>query len=223
MKSLSQMLPQKSRYDNFNFDGVSRCNHKGTIAAGVRVVLIDPRGHVLPRAYSLTKPYYNNMVEYNALIISLQLAQDMGIKYLEAYGDCKFIVNQIKGEYEVCHNNLIPCHEALRKLVHSFKGFYISFVAHLENTYANALASLVATLDLTSKSTKHISVAIHQLRSPRQILESNKVHAMPIHFEANGWCFLIIDYVLQGISPDSLKQALSIQRRASRFFYDTTT
>ena len=43
------------------------------------------------------------MAEYNALLIGLQLAHKMGVRYLEAYGNSKLIVNQVKGEYEVRH------------------------------------------------------------------------------------------------------------------------
>jgi len=37
--------------------------------------------------------------------------------YLEAYGDFKLIVNQVKGAYEVCHEDLIPYHHAAIKLL----------------------------------------------------------------------------------------------------------
>ena len=65
----------------------------GKIDAGVRVVFISPNKHILPRAYSLAKPYSNNVVEYNALLIGLQHTQQMRVTYLEAYGDSKLIVN----------------------------------------------------------------------------------------------------------------------------------
>ena len=32
----------------------------------------------------------------------------MGVRYLEAYGDSRLIVNQVKGEYEVRHEDLVP-------------------------------------------------------------------------------------------------------------------
>ena len=55
----------------------------------------------------------------------------MGVPYLEAYGDSKLIINQVKGEYEVCHEDLIPYYHAAIKLANSFDGFYISHVSHL--------------------------------------------------------------------------------------------
>ena len=36
------------------------------------------------------------MAEYNALLIGLQLAHEMEVRYLEAYGDSKLIINQVK-------------------------------------------------------------------------------------------------------------------------------
>jgi len=74
----------------------------------------------------------------------------MGLQYLEPYSDSKLIVNQIKGEYEVRHEDLIPYHQAAIKLANTFDGFYISHMSRLQNTLANALAALAATLALPS-------------------------------------------------------------------------
>ena len=54
------------------------------IIARVGIVFISPENHVLPRAFSLTEPCFNNVVEYNALLIGLQLAQQIRVQYLEA-------------------------------------------------------------------------------------------------------------------------------------------
>ena len=74
---------------------------KGKIITRVGVAFVSSHNHVLPRAFSLMEPCSNNVAEYNALLIDLQLAQQMGVKYLKAYDDSKLIINQIKGEYEV--------------------------------------------------------------------------------------------------------------------------
>ena len=66
----------------------------------------------------------------------------MEVQYLEAYSDFKLIVNQIKREYEVCHEDLILYHHAAIKLANTFDGFYISHVSRLQNTKADALAAL---------------------------------------------------------------------------------
>jgi len=38
----------------------------------------------------------------------MQLAEDIGVKNLEAYGDLKLIVDQVRGEYKVRHEDLCP-------------------------------------------------------------------------------------------------------------------
>jgi len=70
------------------FDGTSRTDPKGKTTAGVGVAYISPQNHVLPRAFSLTEPCSNNVAEYNALLIGLQLAHKMG------YATLKLIVIQ---------------------------------------------------------------------------------------------------------------------------------
>jgi len=83
------------------FDGASRTSPEGNIIAGVGVVLISPHNYVIPRAFSLKESCSNNVSKYNALLIGMQLAEEIGVKNLEAYGDSKLIVNQVRGEYKV--------------------------------------------------------------------------------------------------------------------------
>ena len=78
-----------------------RTSPKGKTIANVGVVFISPQNHVLPRAFSLTEPCSNNVAKYNALLISFQLTHEIRACYLEAYGDSKLIVSQVKREYEV--------------------------------------------------------------------------------------------------------------------------
>ena len=67
------------------------------------LVLVSPQNYTISRVFSLTEPCSNNLAQYNALSIGMQIANDIGIKNLEAYGDSKLIVNQLRGEYEVIH------------------------------------------------------------------------------------------------------------------------
>jgi len=89
----------------------------------VRVVFISPHNYVIPRAFSLTEPCSNNGSEYIALLIEMQLAQEIGVKNLEAYSDSKLIVNQVRGEYEVRHEDLVSYHNATIIMAEKFKNF----------------------------------------------------------------------------------------------------
>jgi len=59
----------------------------GNIIAGVGIMLISPQNYVIHHAFSLIEPCSNNVMEYDALLIGMQLAEEIGVKNLEAYGD----------------------------------------------------------------------------------------------------------------------------------------
>ena len=93
------------------------------------VVFISLQNHVLPRAFLLIEPCSNNVAKYNALLIGLQLADEMGVHYLETNGDSKLIINQVEGEYEVRHGDLVPFYHAVIKMASLFDGFYVNHVS----------------------------------------------------------------------------------------------
>ena len=98
------------------------------------------------------------MVEYNALLVGLQLAHEMGVCYLEAYGDSKLIINQVKCEYEVRHEDFVPYHHAVIEMTNLFNGFYISHASRSQNTKDDALAALATTLALLVDTKYHLIV-----------------------------------------------------------------
>jgi len=69
------------------FDGASRTGPRENVVVGVGVVLVSPQSYIIPRAFSLTEPCSNNVAEYNALLIRMQIANEIGFKNLKAYGD----------------------------------------------------------------------------------------------------------------------------------------
>jgi len=83
------------------FDGASRMGPRENIIAGGGAVLVSSQNYVIPRAFSLTESCSNNLAEYNTLLVGMQIADEIGVKNLEAYGNSKLIVSQVHGEYEV--------------------------------------------------------------------------------------------------------------------------
>jgi len=173
----------------------------------VGVIFILPQNHVLPQAFSLMEPCSNNVAKYNALLIDLQLTYEMGERYLEAYGDSKLIVNQVKGEYEVWHEDLIHYHHVVIKMA-SFDGFYISHMSRFQNTKADALAALAATLALPIVTTYHLTVATRCIVYPKHVLKTNEVHVTSISFKPRDWWFSLIDYALYDIYRTTLRKQL---------------
>ena len=63
---------------------------------------------ISPFTARLTFDCINNMTEYEAYIMGLEEAIDLRIKILEVYGDSTLVINQIKGECDTSHPNMIP-------------------------------------------------------------------------------------------------------------------
>jgi len=107
----------------------------------------------------------------------------MGVQYVEAYGDSKLIVSQVKGEYEVYQEDLIPYHHEAIKLANSFDGFYISHVFRMLNTKADALAALTTTLALSTDTSYRLTVANRHLFCQKYSLKVIEVHTISTNFK----------------------------------------
>jgi len=67
-------------------------------------------------------------------------------------------------------------------MANSFDSFYISHVSRFQNTKADALVALSATLALPIDTTYHLTVATRRLVCPKHVLETNEVHVTSIGF-----------------------------------------
>src|SRR5436190_4831073 len=211
------------------FDGASRVNPSGDLAAGVGIVLVSPHHHVIPRAFTLTKPCSNNVAEYNALLIGMKIAHGLGIKNLEAYSDSQLIVCQVQGLYAVRKPDLIPYYEATMQLAQKFKNFYVEHLPRRQNTHADALASLATSLGLPPGATEKIWIYTHDLFCPDPPYEGIPLlpSAEALQVAANSinrdWRFPYIDYCLFNILPDDPQEAAAIRRKAIHFYYDAAS
>ena len=85
------------------FDGAA-----GQEGAGAAVVFVSPQRQILLYSFLLSELWSINVAEYQALIIGLQMAIEMGTSQLEIFGDSKLIINQILEQYDVKKEDLIP-------------------------------------------------------------------------------------------------------------------
>ena len=104
----------------------------------------------------------------------MQLAEEIAVKNLKAYGDSKLIINQVRGEYEVRHEDLVPYHNATIIMAEKFENFYIDHVPHQQNAHADAPASFVASLVLPAEATERVLIYSHDLYCYKFALEDSK-------------------------------------------------
>ena len=59
---------------------------------GVGVVFIYPTQEIISLSYKIEFEATNNVAEYEALVLGLQAAKDMGIEEITVFGDFELIV-----------------------------------------------------------------------------------------------------------------------------------
>ena len=76
------------------FDGAS-----SSVGAGAGVVFISPCQEVVSLSYKLEFEVTNNVAEYEALVLGLRDAKEMGVREIDLFGDAELIVQQVKNVY----------------------------------------------------------------------------------------------------------------------------
>lgn len=83
----------------------------------------------------------NNIAEYMACLRGLTEALRLKATEVELYADSELLVKQIKGEYRVKNEGLIPLHSQIKSLICKFKSFKITHTLRHGNEHADELAN----------------------------------------------------------------------------------
>ncbi|XP_074287864.1 uncharacterized protein LOC141613022 [Silene latifolia] len=197
------------------FDGAARCD-----GAGAGVIFLSPEGHVLPYSFVLTELCSNNVAEYQALILGLQMAIEIGVKDLDIFGDSLLVVNQALDEFEVKKDDLIPYHQYAIQLLNKLDCVHIGHVPRSANKLADALANLAATFALGAEEVTTIPVCNCWVVPPLEggeIAETSNM--ISVNHDNDDWRQPIIDFLEHQKLPDDPRHKVEIRRRAPRFIY----
>ncbi|KAH0669470.1 hypothetical protein KY289_023963 [Solanum tuberosum] len=124
--------------------------HNGGASTGV--VFITSQEDILPFSFTLKQHCSNNVVEYQALILGLEIVVDMKQSNLQVFGDSQLVINQLLGSYEVKKPKLRPYYDYFQKLIRCLGDVTLQHMPMMENKKANALASLASTLTLPDQT-----------------------------------------------------------------------
>jgi ribonuclease HI len=125
-----------------NVDGGARGNPG---PAAIAAVVSTPDGEVLDSRGEEIGTATNNVAEYRALLLGIELARARGASEVELIGDSELIVKQVKGEYRVKDAGLRPLHAQVRAALEGFDRWTIRHVRREHNAAADALVN--ETLD----------------------------------------------------------------------------
>ena len=121
------------------FDGGARANPG---PAGYGVYIVDDGGNVLAELFEPLGVATNNVAEYRGLIAALEWAVERGLQELAVRGDSLLIVEQMRGNYRVKNEGLIPLHQKARTLVSKIGKVTFEHVRREHNKDADRLANL---------------------------------------------------------------------------------
>lgn len=119
-------------------DGGSRGNPG---PAGAGAVLYDEQGQEVAALSRYLGRTTNNEAEYQALLMGLKRAQELGAQRLTVKMDSELIVRQLEGRYQVKAPGLKPMYAEAKRLLQGFASVTILHVRREFNKRADELAN----------------------------------------------------------------------------------
>nr|GEV68881.1 reverse transcriptase domain-containing protein [Tanacetum cinerariifolium] len=212
---------------------IARTLQKWSIESGEYTINYRPRvsvkGHILadfiverPKEDSLDtlmeieeeipEPWFgtiNNEAKYEALIAELRIAEQVGVKNLQANVDSRLVANQVSETYVTKEADIIRYLEKVRILASGFKAFSIRQVPRSENKKADALSKIAST----SFSYLSKQVLVKELKEKSK----SKAEVPTLVEKEVTWMTPIFEYLTEGTLPADVKKAREVRRKSQRF------
>ena len=119
-------------------DGAARGN-PGPAAIGV--IIKNGAGLIIEKISQRLGVTTNNQAEYQAIIIGLGKAIELGAKNTVVKSDSELVVEQINGRYKIKNTALRSLYQKVVQLTGSLESFSISYIPREQNAAADALAN----------------------------------------------------------------------------------
>ena len=121
-----------------NVDGGARGNPGPAAVAAVATVA---DGEVVGERRLYIGEATNNVAEYRAVLLGLELAHDLGASEVEVVNDSELVSKQIGGQYKVKHEGLRPLHREVMAALRGFDAWSMRTVPRAQNARADALVN----------------------------------------------------------------------------------
>lgn len=95
--------------------------------------------HAEGHSYTLNFQCTDNIEEYEALLLVLQLLKKLGAKRISVHGDSKLIIKHIKGEYYANHPRLRAYRNVVLDFLQTFVEYDLAVIPRNRNILANGL------------------------------------------------------------------------------------
>nr|GEZ67023.1 hypothetical protein [Tanacetum cinerariifolium] len=178
--------------------------------SGAWLILTNPEGVEFTYALRFQFAASNNEAEYEALVVGLRIATQMGVKNVQVNVDSILVANQVLETFVAKEDNMIKYLEIVKGLVNGFTTFSISQVPRSRNKKADAL-SKIASISFAHLS-KQVLVEVLETKS----ITGKEVTAV-IEEEGPTWMTELVDYLKEGILPGDEKEARKLRLKARQY------
>ena len=117
--------------------------------AAVAAVATAPDGEPLGERSAYIGEATNNVAEYRAVLLGLELARELGARTVEVVNDSELVARQIGGQYKVKHAGLKPLFLETTRALREFERWSVRNVRREHNARADELVNL--ELDAVAK------------------------------------------------------------------------
>jgi len=119
-------------------DGGARGNPGPAAAAAVATT---PEGEELAESSAYLGEVTNNVAEYRAVLLGLELARSLGAREVEVINDSELVARQIGGEYKVKSAGLKPLFIETMRELRGFDRWSVRSVRREDNVRADELVN----------------------------------------------------------------------------------
>ena len=109
--------------------------------AAIGAVIKDEQGRLHARISQPIGIATNNQAEYQAIIVALEKAMELGFTHVELHSDSELVVKQVNGEYRVKKAALKPLYDKVRELLVQLEGCRVTHILRKKNKEADKLAN----------------------------------------------------------------------------------
>ncbi|GKD04617.1 reverse transcriptase domain-containing protein, partial [Tanacetum coccineum] len=113
--------------------------------SGASLILTNPKGAEFTYALRFRFDATSNEAEYEALLASLRIVEQMGVKNLQTNVDSRLVANQVNETYTAKEPTMIQYLEKVKTLSNSFKKLSIKQVPRSENKKVDAQSKIAST------------------------------------------------------------------------------
>ncbi|GJR37271.1 reverse transcriptase domain-containing protein [Tanacetum coccineum] len=178
--------------------------------SGAGLILTNPEGAEFTYAMRFRFEATNNEAEYEALIVGLRIAEQMGVKNLQANVDSRLVANQVNGSYIAKESGMVQYLKKVKTLAKSFKEFSIKQIPRSENKKVDALSKIAST------SFEHLNKQVLVEELKEKSINEKKILDV-VEEEGNTWMTPICEYLTKEILPEDIKKARAVRRKAVRY------